>query len=136
MRHGMTVLILVAVVAAFSAGDADTLVTFYPNDVVLLPAGQPPVVGKEDALTWAQSFFDEFTVDEFTSPVDEVVVANDWAFARGPFSWILSPKAGGDPVQDSGNFMVIWHRAPDGSWKRARVIWNTYNPASAAEEWS
>jgi hypothetical protein len=35
-------------------------------------------------------------------------------------------------MADSGNFIVIWRRAPDG-WERARVIWNSDDPLPAEE---
>ncbi len=112
------------VVAAFKAGEIDPMAALYPEDVVVLAPNQPALVGKDAVLVWLQGLYDQFTVDEFTSPVEEVVVANGWAFSRGVFAWTLSPKAGGEPVADSGNFIVIWRRAHDG-WKRARVIWNS-----------
>jgi ketosteroid isomerase-like protein len=115
------------VVAAFKAGEIDPMAALYPEDVVVLAPNQPALVGKNAVLAWLQGLYDQFTVDEFTSPVEEVVVADGWAFSRGVFAWTLSPKAGGEPVADSGNFIVIWRRAPDG-WKRARVIWNSDNP--------
>ncbi len=120
------------VVAAFKAGAIDPLAALYPEDVVILAPNQPALVGKDAVLAWLQGLYDQFTVDEFTSPVEEVVVADAWAFSRGAFDWTLSPKAGGEPVADSGNFIVIWRRAPDG-WKRARVIWNSDNPLPGEE---
>ncbi len=121
------------VVAAFKAGEIDPLAALYPEDVVVLAPNQPALVGKDAVLAWLQGLYDQFTVDEFTSPVEEVVVAGSLAFSRGTFAWLLTPKAGGEPVADSGNFIVIWRRAPDGSWKRARVIWNSDNPLPGEE---
>jgi ketosteroid isomerase-like protein len=118
------------VVAAFKAGEIDALAALYPEDVLVLAPNQPTLVGKDEVLAWLQGFFGQFTVDEFASPVEEVVVADAWAFSRGTFGWTLSPKAGGDPVRDGGKFIVIWRRAPDGSWMRARVIWNSDGPRS------
>ena len=115
------------VVAAFKAGESDPLAALYPEGVVVLAPNQPALVGKVTVLAWLQGFYDQFTVDEFTSPVEEVVVAGAWAFSRGTFSWLLTPKAGGEPVADSGKFIVIWRRVPDG-WKRAMVIWNSDTP--------
>jgi ketosteroid isomerase-like protein len=28
-------------------------------------------------------------------------------------------------IKDSGNFIIIYKRVPDGSWKVARDIWNS-----------
>jgi ketosteroid isomerase-like protein len=63
------------VVAAFKAGEVDPMAALYPEDVVVLAPNQPALVGENAVLAWLQGFFDQFTVDEFTSPVEEVVVA-------------------------------------------------------------
>jgi ketosteroid isomerase-like protein len=118
------------VVAAFKAGETGPMDALYPEDVVVLAPNQPALVGKDDVMAWLQGFFDQFTVDEFASPVHEVVVGDVWAFSRGTFGWTMSPKAGGEPAADSGNFIVIWRRSPDG-WQRSRVIWNSDIPLPA-----
>ena len=120
-----------SVVAAFRAGEIDPLASLYSSDVVVLPPGEPALIGKEAVLEWLGDLFDQFSVDEFASPVDEVIVAGDWAFSRGRFSWLVSPKSGGEPARDGGTFIVIWSRAPHGSWQRARVIWNNGQPEAA-----
>ena len=115
---------------AFMAGEMGAFVDIYADDIVLLPPNRPAMVGKEAALEWAKSFYANFTAEEFATTTEEIVVDKDWAFARVSFTWKLVPKAGGEPVQDTVKGIVLWHRDPDGSWKRARVAWNSDSPPS------
>ncbi len=115
------------VVAAFLAGETEPLAALYPDDVVLLPPNQPALEGEDAVLAWIQGLYDQFAMEEFTSPVHEVRVDGDLGFSRGTFSWLLTPRAGGPSVADSGKFIVLWRRSPDG-WKRSAVIWNSDNP--------
>ena len=120
------------VVAAFKAGQVVPMAALYPEDVVVLAPNQPALVGEDAVLSWLRGFFDQFTVEEFTSPVEEVVVAGALAFSRGTFGWTMNPKDGGEPIADTGNFVVIWRRGTAG-WERARVIWNSDNPLPAKQ---
>ena len=40
----------------------------------------------------------------------------------------LTPKAGGEPTEDSGKWLGILKRQPNGSWKVHRDIWNSDKP--------
>jgi len=74
-------------------------------------------------------FFDPFQV-HLSFVFDELNVAGDWAFARGPFELRLTPKPGGEPVVDRGKFIDVFRRQGDGSWRFARVIFNRNRPAA------
>jgi ketosteroid isomerase-like protein len=58
----------------------------------------------------------------------EILVTGDWAFDRGTYSQTLTPKGGGVAQKETGKYLWLYHRAPDGSWKQARVIWNSSDP--------
>jgi len=51
-------------------------------------------------------------------------VSGDWAFDRGREHYIVTPKAGGAPIEKTGNYLYLYRRQADGSWKQSRVIWN------------
>ena len=54
-------------------------------------------------------------------------MAGGWAFERGTYKINLTPKAGGEPIQDIGKYITIYERQP-GAWEIARDIWNSSNP--------
>ena len=76
---------------------------------------------------------DQFTV-KLIVEVLEVRVAGDWAFARMTYTETLTPKAGGEPTEDSGRWLVIYERQPDGAWKIYLEIWNSDRPLPGAGE--
>ena len=114
--------------AAIKESDIERLLSFYKVDAVLMPPNESAAKGNKAIRAWFQSFFDQFTVEDFSFAIEEVTVAGDWAFRGGSFTMAFSPAAGGDQMTDVGKFIEIWQRQPDGSWKMARDIWNSDNP--------
>ena len=111
--------------AASNAGD---LAALFTDDAVFMPPNEPAVIGKEAIRTWAQGLFDQFTFEE-TVTTEEVQVAGDWGFTRVTYTAKVTPKAGGEPQEETGKCIYIVHRQPDGSWKYTRCIWNSDQPA-------
>jgi hypothetical protein len=71
--------------------------------------------------------FDPFDV-QLTGRFDEAESAVDWVIARGSYELSLTPKDGGPVVDDNGEFLNIFKRQPDDSFKYAMVMWNSNNP--------
>jgi len=115
-------------VAAAKANDTEGLVSLYTADVVLIPPNEPAAKGSEAVRVWMRSFFDQFTMEDFTISTEEITVADDWAFRSGTFAMTASPAAGGEQIEDAGIFIEIWQRQSDGSWKMVWDIWNSDNP--------
>ena len=116
-----------AFASAFNAGDAAAAAALYADDAVLMPPNAPAVTGKEAIQSFWKSGFDQFAGELSLTPA-EVEVADDWAFSRGTYAGKSTPKAGGKPIEDTGNGLTIYKRQPDGSWKFARDIWNSDKP--------
>ena len=94
---------------------------------------QPALIGKEAIRSFFQTHFDQFATKGTDEPV-EVEVAGDWAFVRGTYTITQTPKAGGEPIEDSGKWLAIYKRQPDGSWKCYCDIWNSDRPLLGASE--
>ncbi|MFQ5928226.1 MAG: YybH family protein [Acidobacteriota bacterium] len=114
--------------AVINAGDIEGFMAIVTDDAIMMPPNESPVTGKESIRSWLQDFLDQFTIKNYSPSDPEVVVAGDWAFERFSFAWTLVPVGGGEPTQDNGKCIHIYHRQPDGSWKLARDIWNSDNP--------
>lgn len=109
--------------AAENAGSVDEFRGFFADDLVLMSPNQPPVIGGDQVAALMRAFHGAFEVQvEYHS--QEIVVFGDWAFDRGTEHYVLKPKAGGDPIEKSGNYLYLYHRQADGSWKQSRVISN------------
>ncbi len=112
--------------AALYSGDLDILMALWSEDGVVMPPNEPSVTGKEAIRSWTQNLFNQFVV-QLTITSEQVEVFGDWAFVRTTYTTALTPKAGGEVVEESGKNIWIWKREADGSWKLAHNIWNLDN---------
>ncbi|HET6203825.1 MAG TPA: nuclear transport factor 2 family protein [Planctomycetota bacterium] len=109
--------------AAENAGSVDQFRVHFADDLVMMAPDKPPVTGADSVAALMRVFHQAFTVQvEYSS--QEIVVFGDWGFDRGTERYTLTPKAGGAPIQKSGNYLYLYKRQEDGSWKQSRVIWN------------
>ena len=115
---------------AINSGDLNQWLGTLTEDVVCLPPDQPMVSGKKAVRPWIKkTFFDPFEM-KFNFSFDELEVFGSLAFARGRYTLSLTPGAGGSTTKTRGKFIDIFRRQPDGSWRFARIIWNSDKPAT------
>ncbi len=114
--------------AAINAGDVSTLLAEFTDDVVFLPADQPPVVGKAALEAWVRPIYEQYDF-EIEGTVKEVVVAGDWAFEWGLLTGTFRLLAGGEDMQVDMKYVYIYERQSDGSWRCAYDIVNKNVPS-------
>lgn len=113
--------------AAENAGSVDQMRVHFADDLVMMAPNMPPVTGADSVAAAMGAFFAAFAVQiEYQS--QEIAVFGDWAFDRGTYRHTLTPKAGGAPIPETGKYLWLYRRQADGSWKQARVIWNSSDP--------
>ena len=96
----------------------------YEDDAIMLPPGQAPIVGRVAIEAFLSSFppFSDYCLE-----VAEIQGDGDLAYERGGASMNLAlPDA--SPTQWRIQYLIIWRRQPDGSWRAAREI---FTPAAA-----
>jgi uncharacterized protein (TIGR02246 family) len=110
--------------SAWLTGDTDALLSLYADQPVLMPQGQPAVMGKEAIRSLYQSVLKEY---EFRSEgkVMEVEASGDWGYFWSTYTLTATPKAGGKPLTSAGKTVFIVKRQPNGAWKIARLIDNS-----------
>jgi len=114
-------------VAALNDGDANAWAACFDTDAVQMPPNQPPNVGTARIHQWTQGFLAAFRA-EFSIVAHDVELAGpDRAFERGSYEISLTPRAGGDPLRDSGKYLTIYRRAPGHEFLIAHDIWNSHN---------
>ena len=111
-------------VAAVNDGDADRWAACFTGDAVQMPPHFAANAGKAAIQGWSKGFLSMFAC-RFSLSVEEVQAAGEWAFERGRYEITLTPRAGGESMDDHGKYITIYRRQSDGSWKIARDIWNS-----------
>jgi len=109
---------------AINEGDIATLSSLTTDGHIMLAPGRPPLVGKAANDAANGRVAQMFKIDEHWSPL-ETVISGDLAYQRGTFTVAATPKAGGETRNTSGNFLRIYRRQPDGSWRMVRDMFNS-----------
>jgi uncharacterized protein (TIGR02246 family) len=117
-------------VAAANASRAADLAALFADDGIGYPPNAPAAVGKATVQSWYQAVFDQFKVDLRSVDVVEIEAAGNWGFASGTFAITLRPKSGGEPIEDTGNWLTIVKREADGAWKIYRDMFNSEKPVA------
>ncbi|MBI2071557.1 MAG: nuclear transport factor 2 family protein [Gemmatimonadetes bacterium] len=106
----------------FQAKDWDALSQLYAEDAVLMPPNHPAVVGRAAIREFTATFP---PVVEFSLTNDVIDGIGDLAYVRGRYRMTLAIE--GTPT-DSGKYIEIRRRQPDGSWKFTADIFNSSVP--------
>lgn len=130
-------------IAAVNDGDLDRVASFWSEDGVLMPPGQPAAVGKPAVVAWYRNMFNQVDADIDIRSA-ETQITGDWAYDRGTFTMTLAPRQPGATGADTPagtapgpaaadvktpspsqtyNYLVMLHRDP-GGWRLARNIWS------------
>jgi uncharacterized protein (TIGR02246 family) len=116
--------------AIYNSGDVAGLADLYTDDAVVMNNHEPAASGKQAILQQAQATVDQFDFNISITPVDTQIV-NDLAYEHGTATVSLTPKAGGDAMQQTGSYVVILKRGADGAWRLHREIGNSNQPMPA-----
>jgi ketosteroid isomerase-like protein len=112
---------------AINDGDIATLSSLTDEDHIMVAPNRPPVVGKAANDATNGRAFQQFNIDETWTPLETVIDGN-LAYQRGTFTVVASPKAGGASRTTHGNFLRIYRRQPDGSWRMSRDMFSSDQP--------
>ncbi len=108
------------------AKDWEALSQLYAEDAVLMPPNQPAVVGRA-AIRHFNATFPPVT--EFSLSNDVIDGIGDLAYVRGRYRMTLAIE--GAPT-DSGKYLEIRRKQPDGSWRFMVDIFNSSVPLSTS----
>jgi uncharacterized protein (TIGR02246 family) len=107
---------------AWNAADADKLASLYTDDAIAMGPNASARVGKDVIRASAKQYFDRFS-EENRSVVEDVRISGNLAVARGTQETETSPRVGGDTVRDKANWISVYQRQSDGSWK---ILWEIF----------
>lgn len=107
---------------AMGRGDTERLLTFITEDAEFWTQGAAAVKGHDAVRSLFAAFFDTVSLrHEFHET--ERVVAGDIAFIRGFETNVLTPRAGGGPIEVHQRAFMLLQRV-DGQWRFARGMTN------------
>jgi uncharacterized protein (TIGR02246 family) len=113
--------------STLGAGDIDSWISLWIDDGIQMPPDVPSNIGKEKIREYNRKTLDLFQF-KMTVNTEEVRETSDWGFARGTYTFELTPKGEGEIIKGSGKFLTVLEKQDDGSWKIARDIFNFNAP--------
>lgn len=111
---------------AINDENIDALAALTTDGHILTPPGGRPLVGKARIIEVTGRSFAESDVREMWTP-EETQVASDWAYQRGTYDLLMTPKTGGESRAIKGWFLRIYQRQPNGEWLMTRDMFNIDN---------
>jgi ketosteroid isomerase-like protein len=115
---------------AMLAGDYDTILSFYTDDVVLVPDFQPAVRGKSAVReSYAKQQKIGVTFHSFSATTEKIWSSGKEVYEYGTFGQAVSARDHAKPKAYYGSYFMIWEEQPDGALLIKYVIWNLgFNP--------
>lgn len=99
----------------FKAKNLEGLLSHYADDAYLA-AGGPAANGSTDIRKqYTDALSDNYFSVEFAS--DKIDVSGDLAYSRGHFTEKHQDRKSGNVVTETGSFLTVYKKQPDGSWK-------------------
>jgi len=109
---------------SFENHDLAGLVALFTEDCVRMPQGGPATVG-HSALeaAYRQDFAEVWkTQAKVRLNAEDLIISGAYAFARGADTLVQDQD--GRQVEETGKWLFIYRRQPDGAWK---YHWITFN---------
>ena len=110
---------------AVLAGDWAAVAAFYTEDAVLMFPSEPVVEGRMAV----QAFFELFpSITQFEPTIVQIDGRGDLAFVRATYSMTILVEGTPEPIHDTGKYVEIRRKQPDGKWLIAVDISNSDLP--------
>lgn len=109
-------------IAAYTAGDAATVTSLFTEDALVLPPDASEIRGPAEIEALWQSWLDA-GITNLVITTKSVEGSGDTAYEVGEFS-ADAPDGNGGMLKATGNFVVVWKRDADGTWKYHIDTWN------------
>lgn len=109
---------------ASEAKSAEGWLSFYTDDAIMMPPGEPVCTDKASREASIKNMFAIPGVSlRFQSTKVEVSRMGDLGYAAGVYQF-SSKDAKGNVINETGKYCETWKKQTDGSWKCIVDIWN------------
>jgi uncharacterized protein (TIGR02246 family) len=107
-----------AMLQAVQARDAAKVASYYAADGVAFTPGDKPIEGnKAIEEFYGRMVGDQAFALDFTNAKTDVSASGDLAYTRGTFRVTYTDPGSQQPVTQAGNYVTIFKKQTDGSWK-------------------
>jgi ketosteroid isomerase-like protein len=124
-----------AVVGVAGAKDIDKWMSFYADDAAVFNPNEAAMIGKASIRGGLMKMLATPEGQSMTLSFmgRKVVVARsgDLAYSEGTYTSSMK-DAKGKPITDKGNYVTVWKKGADGTWKAVADIYNSDLPLPAA----
>jgi len=120
-------------VKAFAAKDMDKILAPYANDATVLLSNAPTMVGKDAIRAGMKDTVTDpkFSLDLKTAKV--YVSKDDLAYSQGTYSVMGTDPKTKKVMAETGRYIEVYKKQPDGSWKIVEDINSPEAPATPAK---
>ncbi len=118
-----------AYATAQKTANVNTMTSLWADDGIMLPAGEPAVVGSRQIHSWLSRNQPDANVmiSNDVSNWKDITVTGDYAFQWAQTFVNIRSRTGDAGVHMSGTALQVLKKQPDGSWKLYRSSWS-YEP--------
>jgi ketosteroid isomerase-like protein len=109
-------------------GETENILTYFADDVMIFPAGQPVINGRDAVRRLIENRTGPRRTTTWDAPSSITVArGGDLAYVVTGNS-VVTTDATGRSVMVRNKGILIWRKEPDGSWKEIIVIVNPQPP--------
>jgi len=109
--------------AAINTSNVDGVMKAYADDALEIRPNEPALIGKEAIRGRKQKLFEDAALQE-EYVVKNTELSGDLAVAHVAWSASFTIKAGGESGNTQGNWIWVFRRQSDASWKLIYSIWS------------
>jgi ketosteroid isomerase-like protein len=113
-------------VKATIENDLDTIMSYYLDDVITMPAYHPMLKGKEALRKREEESRKKgYSIDSLNFTILEVHSCEDTVYEIGLYAISMTIPGRERPFADKGKYVTLWKIQDDGSLKIKAEIWNS-----------
>ena len=118
---------------AAGSKDVEKTISYYSDDAILMLPNLPRLTGKESIRTlWKEMFASQTFSGGWKTTKVEVARSGDLAYVTGDYEF--NETDSGRSMTDTGKYLQVWKKQPDGSWKCTAGMFSSEVPLAPPVE--